>query len=218
MGREQASPPAGMYFSSKGEDTVGSTYLLTPSHYLLVTHQYRSTLRQTWVVTHHSVETPLHASPHRDCQCLPAAGTHFWELRRRRLCWWCTCHIPLAHGWVSLGTGGMSFIDRNCIINLDRILTFSWHAIFPSSKKTFGKQVTWNLKLWSSRLGTSHNLKQPWRLMGDTRSPLGSGLIPQVWLGERTVLRAGSFPRAVWEDTMILALPYSFSLKKVFLL
>lgn len=48
--------------------------------------------------------------------------------RRGKLCWWCRCHILLVHGWVSPGTGGMSFTDRNCIIKLDRILTFSWQC------------------------------------------------------------------------------------------
>lgn len=105
------------------------------------------TLWQTWVVTHHSSETHCIPIPTGAASTSPAAGTHLWELRRGRLCWWCSCHFPLVHGWVSRGTGGMSFIDRNCIINLDRILTLSWHAIFSSSQKAFRKQVTWNMKL-----------------------------------------------------------------------
>lgn len=61
------------------------------------------------------------------------------------------------HGWVSSGTGGMSFIDRNCIIKLDRILTLSWHAICSSSKKTLGSgsHGIWNSEVQDEVLLTS---------------------------------------------------------------
>lgn len=73
--------------------------------------------------------------------------------RRGRLCWWCSCHILLVHGCVSPGTGGMSVIDRNCIIKLDKILTLSWQCNLFIKQKDFRKLVTWNLELRSSSLG-----------------------------------------------------------------
>lgn len=65
--------------------------------------------------------------------------------------------------WVGLsGYRRYVIIDRNWIIKLDRILMLSWQYNLFVKSKAFRKLVTWNLELWSSRLGIFH--KKHWEL------------------------------------------------------
>jgi hypothetical protein len=107
--------------------------------------------RWAWVVTWALIgDLAAFPCPKVVASASQAAGTHLGGgVKAGAACWWCSCHILLVHGWVSPGTEGMSIIDRNCIIKLDRILTLSWHAIYSSHRKPLGSR---SHGIWSSKV------------------------------------------------------------------